>query len=68
VDLKSQCGSWGWTTRRKMKNVSRPCPKCGGTVYVHDDDQGDAMIVMIVILVIMALVGGLMVAFGVAEL
>ncbi|WP_170386982.1 DUF983 domain-containing protein [Ruegeria atlantica] len=50
--LKGQCAECGWTTRRSLKNMNKkPCPKCGGPVYVHEEDRGAAIFVVIAVVV-----------------
>ncbi len=46
--FKGQCSSCGWTTKRHLKNMQRPCPKCGGSMYIHDDDKDEAVFVAVV--------------------
>ncbi|WP_375698355.1 DUF983 domain-containing protein [Pseudophaeobacter sp. TrK17] len=48
--FKGQCSSCGWTTNRTLKNMNKkPCPKCGGPVYVHEEDRGPALIVVAIV-------------------
>ncbi len=51
VGFKGQCSRCGWTTNRKLENMKRPCPKCGGAIYVHQDDRGVAATYLVVVLV-----------------
>lgn len=53
--FKGECSNCGWTTRRYLKNMSRPCPKCGGNVYLHEEDRGSAAWVAAITFVFIAL-------------
>lgn len=62
--IKGQCAECGWTTRRSLKNMSKkPCPKCGGPVYVHEEDRGPALLIVLAVVVV-----GLLFAFLNGEL
>lgn len=52
--FKCKCANCGWTTRRHLKNMSRPCPKCGGACSVHEEDKDTALVVVVISLVFMA--------------
>ena len=47
--------------------MSRPCPKCGGVVYVHEEDRGPATTQAVVAAIAMIAAAVLMVAVGGAE-
>lgn len=50
--LKGQCAECGWITRRSLKNRNKkPCPKCGGPIYVHEEDRGAAILVLVAVAV-----------------
>lgn len=65
--IKGRCSSCGWTTKRHLHNMSRPCPKCGGAVYVHEEDRQTAIIIAAVSIVGMILVAVLFNAAGVGK-
>lgn len=67
MSIKGQCSDCGWTTRRQLRNMSRPCPKCGGAVYVHEEDREPAITTAVVTAIAMIAVAVLMVAAGGAE-
>lgn len=47
--FKGRCASCNWTTRRTLKNMNRkPCPKCGGSIYVHEEDRDQATLVAVI--------------------
>jgi len=43
---KYVCSECGWVSRRKMGN-NKPCPKCGGPMYYHEDDRSIVIITII---------------------
>ncbi|WP_299657038.1 hypothetical protein [uncultured Jannaschia sp.] len=59
--IKGQCSNCGWTTKRHLKNMKRPCPKCGGNVYVHEEDRQTAIIIAVLSIAIMIGFGVLMI-------
>lgn len=65
--IKGRCSVCGWTTKRHLKNMSRPCPKCGGAVYVSEEDRETAMMIAIIGVVAMIAVAVLMVSVGAAK-
>lgn len=67
MSFKGQCSNCGWTTKRTLKNMSRPCPKCGGNVYVHEEDRGPAITQAVVTAAAIIALAVLLVAMGVAE-
>lgn len=67
MSIKSQCETCGWTTRRNIENVSRPCPKCGGRVSVHEDDRDTAVIMVVVIVAGMIGIAVLFSALGIGK-
>lgn len=58
--LKGQCSNCGWNTRRSLKNMNKkPCPKCGGQVYIHEEDRGTAIFIIIVTVVFAVLMAAI---------
>ena len=56
--FKGRCDSCGWTTRRSLRNMKqKPCPKCGGAVYVDEEDREQAILVAGITIAAMAVVG-----------
>ena len=50
--LKGRCASCNWTTRRTLKNMNRkPCAKCGGPIYVHEEDRDQAVLIAVISIV-----------------
>ena len=63
--IKGQCAECGWTTRRSLKNMNKkPCPKCGGPVYVHEEDRGPALLIVLVVIVFTLILAALNGEFG----
>lgn len=63
--FKGQCSNCGWNTRRSLKNMNKlPCPKCGGPVYIHEEDKGPALLVIIIGLAFAVLLAALNGEFG----
>ena len=67
MSIKGQCSNCGWTTKRQLKNMSRPCPKCGGPIYVHEEDRELATIALVVAIVGTILIAALFAAVGVGQ-
>jgi len=47
-----------WVSRRKIGN-SKPCPKCGGQMYYHEEDKPIVIITIIAMLVLALVIGAL---------
>lgn len=56
--FKCKCANCGWTTKRAAKNITRKCLKCGGPVYVHEEDR-EALGLYVVLFMIGAAILGL---------
>lgn len=62
--IKGQCSNCSWTTKRHLKNMERPCPKCGGRVYVHEEDRETAIWIAVISIVAMILITILFTSLG----
>lgn len=63
--IKGQCAECGWTTRRHLKNMNKkPCPKCGGPVYVHEEDRGTALLIVLAVVIFTVIIAALNGEFG----
>ena len=47
--------------------MERPCPKCGGAVYVHEEDRGAAIAIVVLTLVGMIIIMVLFSSLGIGE-
>lgn len=56
--IKYVCSECGWVSQRKMGN-SKPCPKCGGPMYYHDQDKPIVIITIIAMAVLAVAMGAL---------
>lgn len=65
--IKGQYSACGWTTKRHLKNMTRPCPKCGEAVHVHKDDHEPAIMIVVLSIIGMVLIGIVFVALGIAK-
>jgi hypothetical protein len=64
VSFKGQCSRCGWTTKRKLEKIGRPCPKCVGSIQVHQDDREAAWGYIILFVIIGGAFAILMTALG----
>lgn len=67
MSFKGQCSQCGWITRRKLENMGRRCPKCGGSIQVHQDDKEAAWGYVILFVIIGGAIAILMTAVGVGN-
>lgn len=65
--FKCRCSNCGWTSRRAPKNISRPCPKCGGSVYVDQSEKDEYTVFAVLALIGTVLVLVLFAAAGVGS-
>lgn len=59
--FKCRCMGCGWTSKRALKNVARPCPKCkGNNVQIpHGPDREEAKVVVAIaagFMIVMAII------------
>ncbi len=55
MGLKGQCSRCDWTIERRLKNMTRSCPKCGGAVYLHESEKSSAAVTIAISIAIMAI-------------
>lgn len=67
MSIKGQCSSCGLTMRRRLKDMARPCPECGGRVHIDEEDLEVGVIVGVVAILLMMFVTISFVYLGVGE-
>ncbi|MCA0847187.1 hypothetical protein [Salipiger thiooxidans] len=65
--VRGQCSSCGWRSQRQYKNMSKPCPKCGGTMVVDESDQESMKAMAIIAIVAMVVLAVVFSALGVGK-
>lgn len=67
MSIKGQCSSCGWKTSRRLKEMARPCPECGGRVYIDEEDLEAGVMVVVLAILLMLVVTISFVYLGVGE-
>ena len=65
--FKGQCSRCGWATKRKLENMGRACQKCGGSIYIHQEDRREAALYAVVCIAGMVALALLFTLLGVGK-